>query len=170
MLSDSPACDAYRMRRQNYFLGRHIRHSGWGSTDIICLVRRDVCRYNDRRVHESMVVPSDKVGTLHGKLLHYTCQDLHEYMARLNRYTTLSAEDMHAAGRRIGCLGLLMRPVVHFLQCYFFRGGFLDGIGGVGVCMTSAFYTFLKYAKLWELNSAPPIARSASGDASRDAA
>jgi len=152
VLSGSPTLDAYSMRRRNYFLGCPIKHSGWGSSSITRLLRRDVCRYNDRSVHESIDVPSEKVGSLGGKLLHYTCQDLGEYIARLNRYTTLSAQDMHAAGRRAGYFDLLLRPPLRFLELYVWRAGFLDGIAGGAVCMTSAFYTFMKYAKLWELN------------------
>ena len=33
-------------------------------------------------------------------------------------------------------------------------GGFLDGIPGLVAAIVSAFYVFLKYAKLWELKSA----------------
>lgn len=72
---DNPALDAYHMRRDNFFLGRQIRHCGWNRSTIIRLFRRDACRYGPARVHEQLDVRSDRVGTLHGKLLHYTCSN-----------------------------------------------------------------------------------------------
>ena len=51
---------------------------------------------------------------------------------------------------------MVTRPPLRFLQLYFFRLGFLDGIPGLQVCMTTAFYAFLKQAKLWELHYAIP--------------
>ena len=42
---DEPSLDAYRMRRDNFFLGRRIRHCGWNRSQIVRLFRRDVCRY-----------------------------------------------------------------------------------------------------------------------------
>jgi (heptosyl)LPS beta-1,4-glucosyltransferase len=91
------------------------------------------------------------VGTLRGKLLHYTCTSLAQFIEKQNRYAIIWAEDYHAAGRRTSLLGILLRPFARFMQLYFFRGGILDGTAGLIVCMSNAFYTFLKYANLWQL-------------------
>jgi glycosyltransferase involved in cell wall biosynthesis len=154
LLAGTPALDAYRMDRQNYFLGHRIKHSGWNSATVTRLFRRAVCRYTQRRVHADVEVASGKIGKLKGKFLHYTCHDLRRYIAKLNRYTTWSAQDMYEAGRRVGYLGLLLRPPARFWQFYIWRGGFLDGAAGLVVCMTMACYTVMKYAKLWELRAA----------------
>ena len=153
VVGETPDMDAYCMLRQNYFLGRRINHCGWNTATVIRLFRRDVCRFRALQVHSSLEVPSGKVGRLRGKFLHYTCHDLHEYMARMNRYAAWSALDMHATGRRVGYAGLLLRPVLRFLQFYLVRGGLLDGMAGLAVCMTTGYYTFMKYAKLWDLST-----------------
>jgi glycosyltransferase involved in cell wall biosynthesis len=154
LLAGTPACDGYAMRRQNYFLRYPIQHCGWNSPTVIRLFRRDVCRYGNRRVHEKLEVATRRVGKLRGKCLHYTCRSLTQFVQKQLHYASWSAEDMHASGRRVSYLGLLLRPPLRFLQLYLFRGGFLDGAAGLTVCMTTAFYTFLKYARLWELGSA----------------
>ncbi len=46
---EDPSLDAYRMRRDNFFLGYPIRHCGWNSATIVRLFRRDVCRYGRRQ-------------------------------------------------------------------------------------------------------------------------
>ena len=118
-------------------------------------MRRDACRYGPARVHEHLDVPSSRVGTLRGKFLHYTGRSFAEWMERQSRYATIWAEDQHAAGRRTSWLGILMRPPLRFFQLYVLRWGFLDGTVGLMVCMGNAFYTFLKYALLWQLNCSP---------------
>jgi glycosyltransferase involved in cell wall biosynthesis len=149
---DDPSRDAYGVRAKIFFLGRPIRHSGWNHHAAIRLFRRDACRYGAARVHEQLEVQPGKVGTLRARLLHYTCRSLAQWTEKQNRYTTLWAEDKHAAGRRTSRLGILIRPVVSFFRAYFFRAGFLDGTAGLICCLSGTFYTFLKYAKLWHLN------------------
>jgi glycosyltransferase involved in cell wall biosynthesis len=146
-----PSFDAYCMRRDNFFLGCRIRHCGWNRSTILRLFRRDVCRYGSARVHEQLDVSKDRVGTLRGKLLHYTCTSLPQFIDKQNRYAIMWAEDHHAAGCRTSVLGIFFRPVARFFQLYFLRGGVLDGTAGLIVCMSNAFYTFLKYADLWHL-------------------
>ncbi len=152
---DDPKRDAYRVRFDNFFLGRPIRHCGWNRSTVIRLFRRDACRYGPSRVHERLEVEPNRVGMLRGRILHYTCQSLAQWTEKQNRYTTYWAEDRYAAGRRAGWLGILLRPPLRFLQLYVFRGGFLDGVAGLIVCLSSMYYTFLKYAKLWQLSRTP---------------
>jgi len=41
---------------------------------------------------------------------------------------------------------------LRFLQLYVLRLGFLDGMAGVQVCMLQSFFiTFMKQARLWEM-------------------
>lgn len=155
LAEENRSLDAYRMRRDNFFLGRPIRHCGWDRSLITRLFRRDVCRYGKARVHEQLEVQHGRVGTLRGKFVHQTCWSLDQWTEKQNRYTTVWAEDKQAAGRRTSWLGILARPPLRFLQLYFLRGGFLDGAAGLVVCLSSTSYTFLKYAKLWQLNNAP---------------
>ena len=152
VLEDDLPCDAYDVKRLNYVLGYKIRYSGWGTTTIMRLVRRDECRYREGWVHEEMQVPSGKVGTLKGRLTHHTCIDFESYVARMNRYTTWWARDAFTEGKKVGYLDLLTRPIVRMVYDYTFRGGFLDGVGGLFVCGLTGCYVFLKYAKLWEMH------------------
>lgn len=152
-----PPVDAYRLRFDTYFLGRRIRHCGWSRSMTIRFFRRD-CRYGAARVHERLEVESGKIGVLCGKLLHHTCSSLSLWTDKQNRYTTMWAEDAYAAGRRTGAMEIALRPPLRFLYLYVLRGGFLDGTAGLMVCFSSMSYTFLKYAKLWQLNHNPESA------------
>ena len=151
LADDNPSFDAYRVRFNNFFLGSPIRHCGWNRHSTIRLFRRDQCRYGAARVHERLDVDPERVGMLHGKFLHYTCISLSRWLDKQNRYTTLWAEDRFAAGHRINWPKVVAWPPLRFLHLYIIRCGFLDGVAGMLVCISSAYYTFHCYAKLWEL-------------------
>jgi len=151
IMASKPEFDGYRIRFRTIFLGQEIKHCGWNTNSGIRLMRREVCQYREMRVHSDVDVSTGKIGRIHGQFMHLTCPCFTEYLEKVNRYTLWSALSMYEKGKRVSMLGLLLRGPLRFLQMYFLRGGFLDGSAGVVVCGTTAYYNFLKYAKLWEL-------------------
>jgi hypothetical protein len=59
---------------------------------------------------------------------------------------------MHEDGRRAGFLQLAGHPPLAFLRNYVARGGIRDGLPGFIISSMNAYYVFLKFAKLWELD------------------
>jgi hypothetical protein len=98
------------------------------------------------------VVDPKREGRLRGRLLHYTSTSLGHWTDKQNRYSDVMAEEKHQAGHWTCGLGIFAIPISRFIHLYVFRGGFLDGTPGLIVSVSSAFYTFLKHAKLWHLN------------------
>jgi hypothetical protein len=66
----------------------------------------------------------------------------------------LWAARSHRHGKKAGIIKLFFSPVVSFSRNYFFKLGFLDGWQGYVCAKMGAWYTFLKYARLKELNDA----------------
>ena len=66
-------------------------------------------------------------------------------------YASWGALNLRDEGQRVSLLSMLFRAPLRFLQLYFLRLGFLDGVPGLHVCAYTAFYTFMKQARLWEL-------------------
>jgi (heptosyl)LPS beta-1,4-glucosyltransferase len=156
LLAFDPPHDGYALRRDVYFLGHRIRHCGWNTPTLIRLFRR-TCRYQTRRVHANVEVPSGSVGMLCGRLVHYTATDLERFVAKQHRYSSWSALDAFESGKRAGWLKLLTHTPLRFLQLYVLRGGILDGRVGLVLCGVMAYYTFLKDAKLWALANTRPL-------------
>jgi len=156
ILADPPKdLDGYWVLRRNHFMGHEIKHCGWNTDDVFRLIRRDVCRYKECRVHEEINVKSDRAGKLKNRLLHYTYWSYDQYFGKYVNYTRWGAMDMHDRGKRTGAFGLLVRPFLRFLQLYILRGGFLDGLPGIQICMLQSFFvTFVKQARLWEIEHA----------------
>jgi hypothetical protein len=91
--------DGYAVRRQTYFLDRPMRHCGWGDQRELRLFRRGRGRMDGRLVHERLVVDGP-VGELSGRIVHYSHPSIEDYLANLNRCTTLEAQEALALGAR----------------------------------------------------------------------
>ncbi|MDX1944211.1 MAG: glycosyltransferase family 2 protein [Pirellulaceae bacterium] len=151
LLAGQPAHDGYELKRDLYFLGHRINHCGVSHNWLVRLFRRDECRYQRRRVHADVEVPSGNVGKLRGRLLHYTAHDIDHFLAKQSRYSTWAALDAYDAGKQASWGKILVHAPLRFVQLFLFRRGFLDGRAGLVVCGIVAYYTFLKDAKLWAL-------------------
>ena len=140
---------AFRMPRVTWYLGRWIRSTDWYPDRAVRLYDRRRARWDDRPVHEGLVVDG-AIGDLAGELEHRPYADVREHLARMNHYTSLSADQMFAQGRRARAWHLVLHPPAAFLRNYVARGGVRDGVPGLIVSLTGAVYVLLKYAKLWE--------------------
>lgn len=156
VLADPPDhIDAYRIRHRTFFLGHEIRHCGRNTNSACRLIRRDVCRYREVRVHEEIEVEPHRVMRLRHKFIHYEYRCYDHYFAKRIRYTRLGAEENWAKGKRATVASLLVRPFLRFFQLYFLRLGILDGLPGIQLCILMAFCnTFMKQAHLWEMEHA----------------
>ncbi len=148
---DARSVAGYEVARRAYFLGKWIKHCGWYPGRIVRLFRRGKARFSESLVHEQLLIDGP-VARLQNDLLHYTDSDLDQYFWKFNRYTSLAAQDLHAARRDAGMADLLLRPPFMFFKMFVLRLGFLDGLHGFILCVVSAAYVFVKYAKLWDLN------------------
>jgi glycosyltransferase involved in cell wall biosynthesis len=138
---------AFRVPRRNFFLGREIRHGGWGSDRPIRFFRREL-RYNASLVHEHVEV-SGETGELRNALLHYTYTSLDQYFEKFNRYSRWWAEQNHARGRKGSAAAVVFKPPARFVSMYLLRGGFLDGAHGLVLACLAAASVMAKYARLW---------------------
>jgi len=152
LLEDPPAhLDAYSCGFQDFFMGHPLKYARW-DTESIRLIRRDVCRYQKRRVHANIDIDSRKVGKLKNRILHYSFWTYDDFIRKYARYTHWASQDLWDKGKRAGLCSLLIRPMLRFIHMYIIRRGFLDGLPGLQVCMLTAFYnTFVKQGRLWEM-------------------
>ncbi|MEW6207795.1 MAG: glycosyltransferase family 2 protein [Acidobacteriota bacterium] len=152
-LKDQPTdAAAFEMPRKTFYLGRWIKHAGWYPDFKIRLYDRSRGRWQGDFVHES-VKTGGKIKRLRGDLLHYTVMNSSEHHQRLDRYTSLAAEELFTRGERASAASILFSPMTAFLRSYIFRLGFLDGIPGLAISYFAAHYVFLRNLKLWEKGS-----------------
>jgi glycosyltransferase involved in cell wall biosynthesis len=146
----------YWLRRNNFFLGRWIKHGGFWPDPKMRLFRRGAGRFEDRSVHEDVRLEGPE-GTLDSALIHHSYPTLSDYIDHMNRYSSLGAEMVAAKGRvRFSFVNIVLRPMFSFIYNYFFRLGFLDGREGLLLHLYHGVYVSWKYAKAWELSRKQP--------------
>ncbi|MGA0285497.1 MAG: glycosyltransferase family 2 protein [Phycisphaerales bacterium] len=164
------------INRYFVFLGRRIRHCGYYPSWNLRLFRRGFARYEEREVHEHMLVDGP-VGRLRGHLEHHDRRGLEAYMAKHNRYSTLEARelvsirrgDSDAAASSVGgplalrrwfknriYPRLPARWLFRFLFMYVLRLGVLDGLAGLRFCLFISAYELLIGLKMVELLQKEP--------------
>jgi len=150
VIKSDRAADGYSMRRVNYFCGERLRFGNGRPDYVDRLFKKDKGRISDHRVHERVIVDG-RVERLDGELHHYTTESIGHRVRKNDEYSTIAAEELYREGKRASMLQLLFIMPLSVFRDLVLKGGILDGRNGVIMAVTGAFYSFSKYAKLWEL-------------------
>ncbi len=142
--------DAFWIGRQNFFMGKKVRFSGWQGEAVVRLFRRDLCRYNDKQVHEEIITDDLRVSRLKNKMEHHTFKDTGHFLDKMRRYARWSAQDYLDKTPRVSLFHLYLKPLLRFLKHYVWRGGFLDGQVGFIISKIMAWGVFMRYVYIKE--------------------
>jgi len=151
VLNPSPVAAGYSFPRKNYFQGHWVKHLGWWPDRIMRLFRKELGQMTPSTVHESVVV-AQPVEALDVPIEHYPSGQFSKILMKIDQYSTLGAQEAWAKGRKASIWMAAFRAKMAFLQSYFVKFGFLDGVQGFTLAITDAINKFFKYAKLNELN------------------
>jgi hypothetical protein len=70
---------------------------------------------------------------------------------------------MVESGEKFSLFRMLFHPPFRFIKEYLLKSGFRDGLPGLVVIVSTMYYVFIKYAKLWELTrSTAPTPREST--------
>lgn len=147
--NDDGRISGYRLDRVTCFLGVWHDRGEWYPDLQLRFFRRSRGRWGGGQTHEKVVIEG-RVETLRGRLLHWNYRNLAEHIQVIDRFSGRLAREM-SAGRRFRLRDLLLRPLSRFFKGYVLRQGFRKGTPGLLVSISTAYYVFMKYAKLWEL-------------------
>lgn len=140
----------YFIPRVNMFLGKPLIHAGVYPDGVIRLVKNGKARFPQKSVHEQIELDGE-ASWLTGDLLHYDSPTLKRYLARLNRYTDLQAQDLRQGQLSKNfltfCSYSLYKPIYTFCNLYFRHLGFLDGVQGFLWSYFSAMHFPVAYFK-----------------------
>ena len=131
-------------------MGKKINYSGWRRDKVVRLFLKDKCRYNWNKVHET-IKANGNLGFFKNKIEHFSYRSYDHYMAKLNHYAALRANELYDKGVRVNLYHILVKPPVRFLIHYIVRLGFLDGFAGFLIARTQAYGVLTRYIKLWLL-------------------
>ncbi|MBX2986258.1 MAG: glycosyltransferase family 2 protein [Bdellovibrionaceae bacterium] len=139
----------YLIPRRSYHLGRWILHGGWFPDRQLRLFHRGHSNWGGERIHEQVHSPRRAFFT--SPILHWVFEDLSDQVITNDRYAGLQAQELLRRGVKFSVWRLVTKPPVKFFENYVWKRGFLDGLPGFLIAVSSSYSVFLKHAKLWEL-------------------
>ena len=163
----------YHIARKTVFCGTWMRHSGVYPDYNLRLIQAGHGRYEDRIVHEHMIVDGP-AGYLKDHLLHDDDKGIERFFDRHNHYTSLEAveimrERLKSGGEKLGGnffergpqrrralknfaqRYLPFRPMFLFVYMYILKAGFLDGRMGLRYCLLKMFFEYQIVLKVKEM-------------------
>ncbi len=140
--------DGFFVYRRTYYLGRWIRYGGWYPDGEIRLYRRKKGKW-EGGLHAKIEVDG-KVRSLKNQYLHYTYRNISDQIQTIDRYSSIAIEDMVNSSKSFRLANLIFNPPFRFFKEYVLKLGFMDGIPGLIIAISTAYYAFIKHAKLWE--------------------
>jgi glycosyltransferase involved in cell wall biosynthesis len=154
----------YKIAFKNFLGHKHLRYGEWGTDKHIRFYNKKFVNWNEAPVHEQLVIPeSYTVKELKGFVLHRTMKDMADYSQKMTKYALLNGEKYFLQGKRSSAFKLYLAPGFAFMNYFFLKRGFLDGWQGYVCARMTAYYTFLKYARLREL-----VKETKGGDGRRE--
>ncbi len=143
----------YELKFKNFLGKKYLRYGEWGNDKHNRMFNRKTVNWDDAPVHEKLVIPKEAiVRQLSGFVLHQTVNDIKGYAFKMANYAMLNAEKYQQQGKKASWFRIRVAPGFTFIKNYIFKLGFLDGGAGYICARMTAWYTFLKYSRLRELN------------------
>jgi glycosyltransferase involved in cell wall biosynthesis len=139
------------VNRSIYYLGQWIRYTSWYPDYKIRLFRKDVARWGGINPHDTILLKG-KVARLSGHLYHYSYRDVSDHLRTIDKFTTISAREYKARGRKPSWLNLTLRPLFGIFKSYVIKRGFMQGKLGWMIAFLDGYYVLLKFMKIYELN------------------
>ena len=141
------------LSRLNYYGDRCMKCCGWYPDYVWRIFNRKYTRFNENIVHEGVETkPDTQKVYIKDAIKHYAADSMESIIQKMNRYTTLSAQEKHKKGKKASVIGAIFRFIHTFNMNYFFRRGIFYGYKGFVVSLLNASGSFYRHMKLYELN------------------
>jgi glycosyltransferase involved in cell wall biosynthesis len=150
IVANSPA--AWHLVSVDNYVGDRLVRWGWGAffgkSAHAGLFRKSAKLWSDDRIlHASVTLTGPQGPNLEARLVHLVDRNISDMLIRLDRYTTLRAQDLRQSGDIGSYRRNLRRIVSRFWKCYVGRRGYREGPYGFLIALCAALYPILSYLK-----------------------
>jgi len=146
-----PVTDGYRIRLKNLVWGKWIQSCGYYPSWQIRVFKAHKGRWSKREVH-AHVVGLENVQPLNNHIIHQDITNLASELRQFsNQVIDWEAKELQKQYKRWRWIDVTLRPAAIFLLIYFGRSGYRDGFRGLYLSVYRAFYSFMTYARLYEI-------------------
>ena len=149
-VSSAPSeVQGYMVKREDILWGKVLRHGETENVRLLRFAKKDAGVWV-QPVHEVWQVKG-LIGNLSTSLLHTPHPTVTEFLASINRYSTIRAQYLYKQKTSIPLWHVAAYPMAKFFVNYVLRLGFLDGTQGAIVAIMMSFHSYLVRSKLWLL-------------------
>lgn len=140
----------YYMNRLTNYCGHWVRFCGWYPDRKLRLWDSTKGKWTGINPHDKyeMFNGDSVTGWLKGNILHYSYYSIDDHYKQVEYFTTIASKEYFANGKKAPVYKLFLNPLAKFIDHFFLKLGFLDGISGYRISRISAYATYLKYKKL----------------------
>ena len=136
--------NVFLLKRDNYFLGKEVKYSGWGRDFLIRVYNKKKYKFNDNKVHEFIDIDnSSNVKKLKNSFKHNAVTNLNQFLYKIARYSDLASDGKRTCFFMI----VILKSSYAFFKTYIFQLGFLDGWRGFFIAISNGMGKFYRYTK-----------------------
>lgn len=140
--------DGFYIRRADFMWGKRLKYGETGNAWRLRLAKKTAGKW-EWEVHEVWKVKG-LIGKLVNPIFHYPHGGkLEEFIREVNFYTDIKASELFDKKVKVIFWIILLYPLGKFLNIYFLKRGFMDGIRGLILAIMMSFHSFLVRGKLW---------------------
>lgn len=150
IIKADPSFNGFKIKRKTFHLGKFIQYSGWYPQYKYRFFRKGFAKWGGENPHDYIEIQG-KGSKINADIIHYSFKDLSHQVDTINKFSSIVAFTRYKKGKSYNLLKLIFKPFTKFLEIYFFKLGFLDGFAGFTIAISSSYSTFLKNAKICEL-------------------
>lgn len=144
--------DYVRIPRKNIIFNHFMRESMWWPDYNIRFFKKGKVQWTDK-IHcppevsgQGLDLPAEEQYAI----IHLSYETISQFLQRMDRYTTIQAEELKEEGYKFRWQDLLEKPLSEFLSRFFANKGYKDGLHGLALSFLQAFSFLVVYLKLWE--------------------
>ncbi len=153
IISKENSYSYFELPRKNIIFGKWMKASMWWPDYNIRFFKNGHVTWNEE-IHSNpstigmgtKLEEEEKFAIVHNNYTSVT-----QFVDRLNRYSTIQAQELFNKKTKFSYSDLLTKPLEEFLSRYFSKRGFEDGLHGLGLSLLQSFSFVVVYLKLWEL-------------------
>lgn len=143
--------NGYLIPRTHIFLNKVFKFGSENKKPILRFFNKQYGKFIENKIHEVIEVEG-KIGVLKNEMLHYTVLDISTAIQKQVKYSLLSGEFLFEKGKKVPLIKVILKFPFDFFRFYLLQRNFLNGYQGFIWSILSAFGSFVKYAKLYDLN------------------
>lgn len=146
--------DYVRLPRKNIIFGHFMKASMWWPDYNIRFFKKGNVKWDDQihRPPETSGEGLDLTADERYAIVHHNYDKISQFLGRMDRYTTIQAEELKKEGYKFNWKDLFEKPLSEFLSRYFAGRGYEDGLHGLALSLLQAISFFVVYLKLWEID------------------